>query len=641
MAEAKKVRSEASTSGGAGGGGNGGRGVSVVMDCGRRKSTCGYCKSGARTSISHGLWAHSLTVDDYQALLDRGWRRSGSFLYKPDMEKTCCPSYTIRLKASDFVPSKEQTRVSKRMKRFLDGTLDVKTSDKSIDELNTSGGSCSIAHNSETSSGAGESSVVDCGVKDKTDEFMHFLSDQIDNMVQVCIRSGEISSDIQLPKASVKKVVPAKRKLQAEKSEALIFTCNIAFQIAATLRRLNKDVEHLKSSESCSGRNKNSSELSPKMIAEILTSNSKQLAESCCLSVRACNGHINFYSTMQQADFVEVGRGTISKSSPTVSASNDDRHLKKSCGAPQGQKRKFEIRLKRSSFDYEEYSLYRKYQLIVHNDTPDHVTESSYKRFLVDTPLVHIPPNDNGTVPSCGFGSFHQQYVVDGKLIAVGVVDILPKCLSSKYLFWDPDLAFLSLGKYSALEEIRWISENQVHCPSLQYYYLGYYIHSCNKMRYKAAYQPSELLCPLRYQWVPYDIVKPFLDKRKYVVLSDFATLQNGESLPLDNHMEKQQNDSIQEPSNDVFVDEDDMAEIDSEDSDNETDSEASGATTVGSEDADLSNLLIGLKEARLRYKDIRHAFDSSHREYMESQLQSYVRVVGTELSEQMVYSLG
>lgn len=32
--------------------------------------------------------------------------------------------------------------------------------------------------------------------------------------------------------------------------------------------------------------------------------------------------------------------------------------------------------------------------------------------------------------------------------------------------------------------------------PSLKYYYMGYYIHTCPKMRYKADYTPSELLCP-------------------------------------------------------------------------------------------------------------------------------------------------
>jgi arginine-tRNA-protein transferase len=136
-------------------------------------------------------------------------------------------------------------------------------------------------------------------------------------------------------------------------------------------------------------------------------------------------------------------------------------------------------------------------QIAVHNDSA--VKVNSYCRFLVDSPLVYVPPETDGSTPVCGFGSFHQQYRIDGKLVAVGVVDILPSCLSSKYLFWDPDLAFLSLGKYSALREIQWVQEANKVCPTLAYYYLGFYIHSCPKMRYKASYSPSELLCPVNY----------------------------------------------------------------------------------------------------------------------------------------------
>ena len=55
-------------------------------------------------------------------LLDRGWRRSGSFLYRPEMKRTCCPSYTIRLKADEFKPSKEQLRVLKKIQRFCHRT---------------------------------------------------------------------------------------------------------------------------------------------------------------------------------------------------------------------------------------------------------------------------------------------------------------------------------------------------------------------------------------------------------------------------------------------------------------------------------------------------------------------------------------
>lgn len=495
MSEKKKMRSEASSSSSNSiTAGN----DSVVVEVGRRRNSCGYCKSGGPTSISHGLWARSLTVDDYQALLDRGWRRSGCFLYKPEMEKTCCPSYTIRLKANDFVPSKEQRRVLNRMQRFLDGTLD-KSSDEFMDATDTSGNSEITTSSQNQSLAATKSLTGNLEEKYKTEPLIPHLESQIDNAVHVCIGSGDLSSDFQFPKASVKKVAPAKRKLSTEGSEDLLFTSSISFQIAATLRRQRKGVEHGKSSQLGAGERGQAAD-TPKVIAATLATHLNSLAESLGLLVRACNGHINFYSSERRVDkdaivsshneLKQFSSGSCNKQSFS-STVHENHELKK---------RKFEVRLKRSSFDPEEYSLYRRYQIRVHNDSPDEVAESSYRRFLVDTPIIFVPPSGDLTVPACGFGSFHQQYLIDGRLVAVGVIDILPKCLSSKYLFWDPDLAFLSLGKYSALQEIRWVTQNQVHCPSLQYYYLGYYIHSCNKMRYKAAYRPSELLCPLRYK---------------------------------------------------------------------------------------------------------------------------------------------
>ncbi|GFH26334.1 arginyl-tRNA--protein transferase 1, partial [Haematococcus lacustris] len=82
------------------------------------------------------------------------------------------------------------------------------------------------------------------------------------------------------------------------------------------------------------------------------------------------------------------------------------------------------------------------------------------------------------------------------QLVAVGVVDVLPRCLSGVYLFWDKAWAALAPGQWTALEEICWVQEASRRCPSLQYYYMGYYIHTCPRMRYKADYQPADLLCP-------------------------------------------------------------------------------------------------------------------------------------------------
>ena len=56
--------------------------------------------------------------------------------------------------------------------------------------------------------------------------------------------------------------------------------------------------------------------------------------------------------------------------------------------------------------------------------------------------------------------------------MAVGVVDVLPRCLSSAYLFWDPDWASLGLGKLTALKEIAWVQAASARCPALQWYHM-------------------------------------------------------------------------------------------------------------------------------------------------------------------------
>lgn len=38
--------------------------------------------------------------------------------------------------------------------------------------------------------------------------------------------------------------------------------------------------------------------------------------------------------------------------------------------------------------------------------------------------------------------------------------------------------------------------------PSLHYYYMGYYLQECPKMRYKGKFHPSDLLCDKTYKWV-------------------------------------------------------------------------------------------------------------------------------------------
>lgn len=95
-------------------------GMSSISDYGEQPaSRCGYCKS--RGSHTHGMVAQTLSVEAYQELIDRGWRRSGTYLYFPIHERCCCQLLTIRLDATRYTPSKEQRRVKRRWLAYLEG----------------------------------------------------------------------------------------------------------------------------------------------------------------------------------------------------------------------------------------------------------------------------------------------------------------------------------------------------------------------------------------------------------------------------------------------------------------------------------------------------------------------------------------
>uniref|UniRef100_A0A8C5CC82 Arginyl-tRNA--protein transferase 1 n=1 Tax=Gadus morhua TaxID=8049 RepID=A0A8C5CC82_GADMO len=183
---------------------------------------------------------------------------------------------------------------------------------------------------------------------------------------------------------------------------------------------------------------------------------------------------------------------------------------------------RLEVRLVRSSppcpqfkasFDAS-YQVYKLYQMAIHKDPPEKPSESQFRRFLCDSPLEAESPPDG---PEMGYGSFHQQYWLGDRMVAVGVVDILPTCVSSVYLYYHPEFASLSLGSYSALREIAFTRQLQKQSPKLAYYYLGFYIHSCPKMRYKGKYLPADLLCPETFFWVPIERCTARLENARYV----------------------------------------------------------------------------------------------------------------------------
>ena len=168
---------------------------------------------------------------------------------------------------------------------------------------------------------------------------------------------------------------------------------------------------------------------------------------------------------------------------------------------------KFEVDLGPDDYTEEKFELYKNYQHHVHQDPLSSIFASGFRRFLCDSPLIR---NTDGEKK---FGSFHQCYRLDGRLIAMAVLDLLPHCVSGVYFVYHSDFEQWSFGKISAIQEAALALE-----AGYQYYYMGYYIHSCAKMLYKNDYKPQTVLDLENWTWNPLDDqFKKLLDEHHYL----------------------------------------------------------------------------------------------------------------------------
>ncbi|XP_053524374.1 arginyl-tRNA--protein transferase 1 isoform X8 [Artibeus jamaicensis] len=456
------------------------------------------------------MWAHSMTVQDYQDLIDRGWRRSGKYVYKPVMNETCCPQYTIRCRPLQFQPSKSHKKVLKKMLKFLaKGEIskgncegepmeplmeDTIAGDVAlINKLDVQCGLTKLGDNlkeREEKKGKSAKKAESCELIQSQDK-------------RAKLGSGEPAQSVAVPTAPKpgkgadlsKPPCRKAKEIRKERKRLKLMQQNTAGEREGL--QAQREPPSLFSPEAKSNQPKALEDL----IFESLPENASHKLE--VRLVRSSPPSSQFKATMLESYQVYKRYQMVIHNHPPDKPTISQVRL-----VPVS----FEDPEFKSSFS-QSLSLYVKYQMAIHQDSPDECGKTEFTRFLCSSPLEpETPPNG----PDCGYGSFHQQYWLDGRIVAVGVIDILPYCVSSVYLYYDPEYSFLSLGVYSALREIAFTKQLHEQTPQLSYYYMGFYIHSCPKMKYKGHYRPSDLLCPETYVWVPIEQCLPALENSKY-----------------------------------------------------------------------------------------------------------------------------
>ncbi|EEU42442.1 uncharacterized protein NECHADRAFT_93290 [Fusarium vanettenii 77-13-4] len=145
---------------------------------------------------------------------------------------------------------------------------------------------------------------------------------------------------------------------------------------------------------------------------------------------------------------------------------------------------KLVVTLETDDFTEEKFEVYENYQRVVHKEGPSKITAGGFKRFLCSSPLRRETMVDsNGKERR--LGSYHHCYRLDGKLL--GALYEIALSIEEGYGWWYP----------------------------------GFYIHSCPKMRYKIDYSPQFILDPNSLTWDPLDRkMLDLLDKKAFVSLS-------------------------------------------------------------------------------------------------------------------------
>lgn len=430
------------------------------------------------------MWAHSLKPIHYQLLINRGWRRSGQYIYKPINDKTCCPSYTIRCNALEFHPTKSQRKALSKVKRFLQTG---KVPGEKRDSIQQTAGD--------------QSDLIECPHDVQMTEVPQSLPSFSDTNEPIPQTSNVIGpSSPKREKADDKCDNSSAKRISLEDSKPNDSPKSQSNCQKAKTIRIERKLKKIMNQHRCDENE-----------AQRIMKEEYEKKKAAYLSKHRTKSLESLLNDLQ-----ESGQSKHKLRITFVSTSNDEcvSTLSKSL------------------------EVYQKYQIAIHRDTPEKCSKKQFQRFLVNTPIrreqfKNLPSNSEtqgnqnlekiswlDRIPN-HFASYHQQYWIDDDLVAVGVLDILPHCVSSVYLFYDPKYHFLSLGTFSALVEIALTRQLHQKVPSLRYYYMGFYIHSCPKMRYKGKYRPSELLCPEAYTWHPIEQCTPKLDVNKYSRFND------------------------------------------------------------------------------------------------------------------------
>ena len=490
---------------------------------------CGYCKHQSvqiksRLKNEIMMKIKSIPLDIYQNLIEKGWSKSGTLIYKRNYEKSCCKIYQPRVNINNFKISKEQKKVMKKFRKYLSGEYEQNKFNKLYNNINDN-----YIKEKEKEKPKEEDEIqnkIDAKLRE------YIMSTNFLNILNKCLKNED---DINL---IYEKLIYTKIRKNNNKKFNYDYSCDLIFIIKHVLISLKKKNEINENSINTNNTNNiNDKEAYDEnyeyknFINEIyndINNFYKSDDNYEDISFNEKTGHINFKMK---------NKSIITKENKKQEKKEYKKENKTNLNQINIQKEKEKynleyfkeivtepeiylplkhiytieltdkIELERTE---ERYLLYQKYQLAVHKET---TTVQSYNNFIGISPIINkyinLPPDLNTKTrhPELypkHYGMHNLIHRIDGKIIAVTVIDILPNYFESLYCYYDPDFSFLDLGVVTAIREIEYAkSVQELINKNLTYYTMGEMSLSVKKLQYKSNYSPMEIMDPYTGIYVP------------------------------------------------------------------------------------------------------------------------------------------
>lgn len=512
---------------------------------------CGYCqKNGEKTMkyYSIGFSTSDFSPEMYEKIMFLGWRRCGDYIYRPILEKNCCKMYSIRLDINKFKINKNQRRNLRNFSNFLVGKFKKEKTEEKLNSSNTSDMSLEIFDSTKQNKQKKDKNFMQKFI-------IEFLS--CGNVIEFFCNINKV--DIQDYKKIIAeehfiKLYPCKYKNLGQFTTSIFivlfnkFRKNLNQQVDVEFYKniFNKLLEY-KISVLGTGNTDLNINLSEKTghfnfnfsNQEILKKYGLDDLTDISSADDKKNRVINSVNPRNAFNNIKDSKSIDTKSIKDFYCILE-KALENPFNVPEILVFKNEIintyslELElNSNLTDEKFEVYKKYQIAVHHDKPNELTKARYREAWGKTNLNSNSLFDKNILRSYledqyktitnteekkdliskivdlipdKFGTYDLIHRINGKIVAVGVLDILPESMSSVYLYYDPDFSSLNLGVFTALKEIEYVMFLQRYISEhIHYYVMGFYIYDCQKMRYKGEYYPSEILCPISLKFYPLD----------------------------------------------------------------------------------------------------------------------------------------